>query len=177
MSESPSSSSVAPLIPAPGTARRLSEPPNWRVCAFEALTVFELQAIYRARQAVFALEQTCVYLDVDGLDECSFHLAAWGSDRSLPLAYARVVHPGRKYAEPSIGRVLTTASARGNGLGHELVRRSIEQCTRAHPGLGIRISAQSRLERFYAQYGFAVCAAPYLEDGIEHTEMLRAPGA
>jgi predicted GNAT family N-acyltransferase len=36
----------------------------------------ELQAIYMARQKVFAIEQNCASLDVDGLDERAFHLAA-----------------------------------------------------------------------------------------------------
>ena len=154
-----------------------SLPPTWRCCRFDALSVFELQAIYRARQLVFAVEQACAYLDADGFDEHAIHLAAWpaSSDRTLPLAYARVVEPGRKYAEPSIGRVLTTGMARGTGLGRELVRRSIAQCTAAFPGHGIRISAQTRLERFYAELGFVPVGVPYLEDGIDHTEMLR-PG-
>ncbi|HWI12349.1 MAG TPA: GNAT family N-acetyltransferase [Burkholderiaceae bacterium] len=149
--------------------------PAWRWCRFDELDVFELDAIYRARQQVFGIEQQCAYLDADGFDAHSFHLAAWSDDRSLPLAYARVVRPGGKYAEPSIGRVITTAAARGTGLGRELVRRAIAHCVQAYPGLGIRISAQTRLERFYAEVGFAAVGAPYLEDGIPHTEMLRAP--
>ena len=148
--------------------------PRWRWCRFEALSVFELQAIYMARQQVFAVEQQCAYLDADGIDDMSWHLAAWSSDQRLPLAYARVVHPGVKYAEPSIGRVITTAPARGTGLGRELVRRAIAHCSEAYPGLGIRISAQSRLERFYAGFGFVATRPPHLEDGIPHTDMLRA---
>ena len=98
---------------------------NWRWCAFDALTPRELQNIYMARQQVFAIEQACAYLDADGYDEASYHLAAWSPEHRVPLAYARVVHPGLKYAEPSIGRVITTAAARGTGLGRELVRRAI----------------------------------------------------
>lgn len=152
-----------------------SLPPTWRCCGLAELSVYELQAIYRARQLVFAVEQACAYLDADGFDEHALHLAAWPSptDRTLPLAYARIVEPGRKYAEPSIGRVLTTGFSRSTGLGRELVRRSIAQCSTAFPGHGIRISAQTRLERFYAEFGFAPVGAPYLEDGIDHTEMLR----
>ena len=148
---------------------------RWRWCRFDELGVFELQAIYMARQLVFAIEQQCAYLDADGFDEASFHLAAWSENDKVPLAYARVVDPGQKYAEPSIGRVITTAAARGTGLGRELVRRAIAQCTLAFPGRGIRISAQTRLERFYSEVGFAAVGAPYMEDGIPHTEMLR-PG-
>ena len=92
-------------------------PPTWRWCRFDELSVFDLQAIYMARQQVFAIEQACAYLDADGFDAASWHLAAWSPESKVPLAYARVVHPGQKYAEPSIGRVITTAAARGTGLG------------------------------------------------------------
>jgi ElaA protein len=146
---------------------------RWRGCRFGELSVFELDAIYRARQQVFAIEQACVYLDADGHDAASFHLAAWAEGHDVPLAYARIVEPGQKYAEPSIGRVVTTGAARGTGLGRELVERAIAQCSLLHPGSGIRISAQSRLERFYAEFGFVAVGASYLEDGIPHTEMLR----
>lgn len=150
-------------------------PLAWRWCRFDELSVFDLQAIYRGRQQVFAIEQQCVYLDADGFDEVSGHLAAWAEgDCQVPWAYARIVHPGQKYAEPSIGRVITTGSARGTGLGRELVRRAIVCCEATFPGQGIRISAQTRLERFYVEAGFKAVGPPYMEDDIPHTEMLRA---
>ena len=158
---------VPPEPPAP------SEPLTWRWCRFDELSVFELDAIYRARQQVFAAEQACAYLDADGFDAQSFHLAAWPASRKLPSAYARVAHPGLKYAEPSIGRVITTAQARGTGLGRELLRRAIALTEQAFPGQGIRISAQSQLEKFYAHSGFVIVGERYIEDGIPHTEMLR----
>jgi ElaA protein len=147
-------------------------PLTWRWCAFDALSLQELNNIFMARQQVFSLEQQCIYLDADGFDEHSHHLAAWSPAERMPLAYARVVAPGLKYAEPSIGRVITTAAGRGSGLGRELVRRAIEHCQQVHLGLGIRISAQSRLEAFYAGFGFAIVGERYMEDGIPHTEML-----
>ena len=135
----------------------------------------ELDAIYRARQKVFALEQQCAYLDADGFDAGSFHLAAWASGHSEPIAYARVVNPHLKYAEPSIGRVITALQARGTGLGRELVRRAITHCRATFAGQGVRISAQTRLELFYAEAGFVAIGQPYMEDGIPHTEMLLGP--
>jgi ElaA protein len=146
---------------------------RWRWCRFDELSVFDLQAIYMARQQVFTIEQNCVYLDADGHDPHAFHLAAWAQDRTMPLAYARVVHPGHKYDEPSIGRVITVSAARGTGLGRELVHRAVDLCSEAFTGRGIRISAQTRLEPFSAGFGFVAVGAPYLEDGIPHTEMLR----
>lgn len=147
--------------------------PVWRFARFEALSVGELQYIYKARQEVFAVEQTCAFLDADGLDERGFHLAAWSSLQREPLAYARLLDPGVKYEEPSIGRVITTAAARGRGLGRELMTRALVRAAETWPGLGIRIAAQSRLEAFYASFGFVVVGARYLEDGIDHSEMLR----
>jgi len=150
---------------------------RWRCCAFEALSVHELQAIYMARQQVFVIEQACPYQDADGCDDRCWHLAAWTAAQREPLAYARIVAPGVKYAEPSIGRVLTTAAGRGSGLGRELMRRAIVHARATFPGQGIRISAQSRLEGFYAGLGFVIVGERYLEDGIPHTEMLLAAAA
>ena len=146
---------------------------DWRVCRFSELSPVELARIYRARQEVFAIEQQCIYLDADSLDEIAWHIAAWSPEVALPLAYARLVNPGGKYDEPSMGRVITTAPARGTGLGRELVRRVLEHSEQVFPGLGVRISAQERLARFYGEFGFATVGAAYLEDGIRHLEMLR----
>jgi ElaA protein len=149
----------------------------WRVQRFDALALSELQYIYMARQKVFAIEQQCAYLDADGFDERSLHLAAWSSLQPEPLAYARLLEPGAKYAEASIGRVITTAVARGCGLGRELVRRAIDHARQTWPDSAIRISAQTRLEAFYVRFGFIAVGAPYLEDGIDHTEMLHSAPA
>ena len=146
---------------------------RWRWCRFNVLTVFELERIYAARQQVFAIEQRCIYLDVDGCDEVAHHLAAWSDGERLPLAYARLVDPGVKYPEPSIGRVLTTGAARGTGLGRELIRRMVVGCAEAWPGRAIRISAQAHLQAFYEAAGFSAVGPPYTEDGIPHIEMVR----
>jgi ElaA protein len=151
--------------------------PVWRWCRFDDLGVRELQHIYAARQRVFAIEQQCIYLDVDGYDESAWHLAAWSPAQREPLAYARILDPGAKYEEASIGRVITVGAGRGMGLGRELVARAIAAVDQVWPGGAIRISAQTRLERFYAGFGFVAVGPPYLEDGIDHTEMLRDPRA
>jgi ElaA protein len=149
---------------------------QWRAARLEALSPLELARIYRARQQVFCIEQQCIYLDADTADEHCFHLAAWSAAHDVPLAYARLVDPGVKYAEPSMGRVITSTAARGTGLGRELVRRMVALSAERHPGQGIRISAQSHLRRFYGEFGFEPLGEDYLEDGIAHVEMLRAPG-
>lgn len=146
---------------------------NWRSARLNELTPLELARIYRARQQVFSIEQNCVYLDADEADEQSYHLAAWSNAHAQPLAYARLVDPGIKYTEPSMGRVITAAESRGTGLGRELVKRVLALSALVHPGLGVRISAQSRLRRFYNEFGFEALGVDYMEDGIPHIEMLR----
>ena len=90
-------------------------------------------------------------------------------------AYLRVVDPGVKYAEPSIGRVITAPEVRGSGLGRALMREGLAGCAVRWPGQAVRISAQARLQRFYAELGFAAASDEYLEDGIPHLEMLWRP--
>jgi ElaA protein len=89
------------------------------------------------------------------------------------LTYARLVPPGVKYEEPSIGRIVTTQEVRRTGLGRELVREALARAERLWPGRAIRIGAQQRLERFYQEFGFVTASAPYDEDGIMHVEMVR----
>ncbi|MDQ6684586.1 MAG: GNAT family N-acetyltransferase [Pseudomonadota bacterium] len=164
--------------PSPEASRALLQWPDlrWRWRRFQRLRVDELHDILAARQRVFSVEQECAFLDIDGCDERAAHLAAWSAAQREPLAYARLLDPGVKYVEASIGRVMTSAAARGAGLGREVFRRALARARSAWPELGVRISAQSRLEAFYQGFGFVAAGATYLEDGIAHTEMLLAPG-
>lgn len=145
---------------------------RWRWCAFGELSVHELHNIHRARQAVFVLEQGSLYADADAHDEQAHHLAAWTPAHALPLAYARVLAPGVKYAEPAIGRVLTVAAARGQGLGRTLMERALVAAAGLYAGHKVRLSAQARLVGFYGSLGFVPVGQPYLEDDIPHVEML-----
>jgi len=144
---------------------------KWSWSRFEELRLQDLYDALQLRARVFILEQG-PYLDPDGLDQASWHLL--GRDRAgLMQAYLRVVDPGLKYEEPSVGRVVTAAELRGRGLGRQLMEEGIGRCTAAWPGQGIRISAQAHLERFYGSLGFERVGEAYLEDGIPHIEMLR----
>ncbi|RIL08932.1 MAG: GNAT family N-acetyltransferase [Proteobacteria bacterium] len=145
---------------------------KWQCSAFEQLSSSELYEVLRLRQEVFIVEQNCPYLDADGTDRSSYHLLGWSEEDKRLVAYARLVKPGIKYAEASIGRVVTSSSARGTGCGKLLVAEAIVQIKSLCPGIGIRISAQQYLERFYKEFGFETVSPPYDEDGIPHIEML-----
>jgi ElaA protein len=155
---------------------------NWRLARFEDLTAREIHDLFQARASVFVVEQNCAFQDLDGVDpECWHLLGHLPSPRPSPkgegelVAYCRLVPPGVKYAEPSIGRVVTTQAARRTGLGRTLMREALARAGELWPGRAIRIGAQQRLERFYEDFGFVTSSAPYDEDGIPHIEMLRAP--
>lgn len=148
---------------------------NWQWLSFAELIREELFEIVKVRQAVFVVEQNCAYPDADDLDLVSWHLIGWREDntgRDL-VAYLRVVFPGKKYPEPSIGRLLTASLARGTGLGKALICEAIARTASIYAHMPIRISAQRYLEKFYSGFGFETVSEPYEEDGIPHIEMVR----
>jgi ElaA protein len=148
---------------------------HWHLHPFEDFTPRALHDILRLRQQVFVVEQTCAYLDVDGLDPQCLHLAAWQND--VPVACLRIVPPhAHPSGLPSLGRICTAASVRGSGLGRELVARGLQVIEERHPGMACQIGAQSRLQRFYESFGFVVNGEEYDEDGILHIPM-RRPGS
>jgi ElaA protein len=144
---------------------------DWHWSRFATLGVDNLYDALALRCRVFVLEQG-PYLDPDGVDRQSWHLL--GRDALGQLqAYLRVVDPGVKYPEPSIGRVITSPEVRGSGAGRALMSEGVARCLAAWPARGIRISAQAHLERFYGEFGFQRVGEPYLEDNIPHLQMWR----
>jgi len=146
---------------------------NWTWQRFAELGVDGVYDMLALRARIFILEQG-PYLDPDGYDRQSWHLL--GRDEAGELrAYLRVVDPGLKYDEPSLGRVVLDKALRGSGAGDELTREGVARCMQAWPGRGIRISAQAHLQRFYGRQGFVTVGDEYLEDNIPHVQMWRSP--
>ncbi len=148
---------------------------RWQWSRFAGLALSDLYAVLAARQQVFTVEQNCAFQDADGLDPSAWHLLGWvdGERGAMLAAYLRLIDPGVKYAEPSIGRVLTVPPHRGVGLGRIVMIEGIARAAAVWPSRPIRIAAQARLARFYAGLGFRVASAEFIEDGIPHVEMLR----
>lgn len=144
---------------------------HWRWCRFDSLGVHELYDVLALRCRVFILEQG-PYQDPDGLDRAAWHLQGRDGQGGLQ-AYLRALDPGAKYAEPSIGRVITAPEVRGTGLGRTLMREGLARCAAQWPRQAVRISAQARLRDFYAGLGFVADSPEYLEDGIPHLQMIR----
>ena len=148
---------------------------EWQWSSFADLPNKDLYEMLAQRQNVFVLEQQCLYPDLDNYDQDAWHLLGWRTiDGKRQLgACLRVIAPGVKYTEMSIGRVLSTSAARGTGIGRELLVEGIARAEQLYPGHRIRIGAQQYLEAFYASFGFKTVSEPYDEDGIMHVEMLR----
>ncbi len=145
---------------------------NWNLKKFDELTPHELYAIVWLRNEVFVVEQNCVFQDADNKDQQSWHLMGWNENQQL-MAYSRILPPGLAYIQPSIGRVVTNPAVRKEGAGRELMKTAISHCYELFGGHDIKIGAQLYLLKFYSSLGFQQTGMVYLEDGIEHVEMIR----
>ncbi len=143
---------------------------TWTCKPFDELTTRELYALLQLRSEVFVVEQNCVFQDMDDKDQYSWHLMGWHNN--LLAAYTRLVPAGISFQEVSIGRVVTSPKMRKSGAGRTLMNKSIETTHRIFGKQAIRIGAQLYLKKFYESFGFQQSSDIYLEDGIEHIEML-----
>lgn len=138
--------------------------------SFSALTTQELFLIAKGRVDVFVVEQACAYPELDEIDcEQTTEHMYWLTDNLL-VAYARCYVKNNTYS--AIGRVLINKGYRGNGLAQELVASAVAKCFELWPNREIYIGAQTYLLDFYRSLGFEEVAQPYLEDGIEHQDMI-----
>jgi ElaA protein len=144
---------------------------TWIVKKFDELSLHELYAILRLRSEVFVVEQNCVFQDMDNKDQSGYHLMGW--ENNTLIAYTRLVPAGVSYEFPSIGRVVTSQSARGSGIGKLLMEKSIEELEKLFGKATIKIGAQLYLREFYNTFGFKQSGDIYDEDGIDHIEMIR----
>ena len=151
----------------------LPEQLRWTCKPFSELLPEELYQALRLRSEVFIVEQRCPYLDEDNRDQESLHLFGWVD--GLLAAYVRILPPGLAFEEISIGRVVTSPLVRRKGFGVPLMREAIRQAWQAFGQADIRIGAQYYLLAFYSSLGFRQVSEIYLEDDIQHVEMLLKP--
>ena len=147
---------------------------SWHWRTFNELTLAELYGILALRCEVFVVEQECVFLDVDGIDQACEHLIGLDGDRVV--AYARVLPESAwKPGAVSIGRIVSAPSLRRRGVGIEIVRRAVQHLKERGNTRPIELESQYRLERFYQQFGFQSVGEPYIHDGQPHIIMVLSP--
>lgn len=136
---------------------------------FSDIPAMHLYALLKLRQDVFIIEQNCIYDDIDGLDPDSFHLLGFVDGRLA--VYARIVPPGKKFREVSIGRIVVHSNFRNHGYGKEIVQKSL-QILKENGQADVRIEAQAHLQKFYESMGFSKVGNEYDVDGIRHIQMI-----
>ncbi|MEM5549711.1 GNAT family N-acetyltransferase [Pseudoalteromonas neustonica] len=137
---------------------------------FSQLSSTELFNIMRGRVDVFVVEQQCPYPELDDVDTQSDTQHLFWSEEPCLYAYARCYAKNEQYS--AIGRVLIEKSQRGKGLAAILVKEAIHCCLKHWPSRDIYIGAQTYLLDFYSEFGFEKTGGVYLEDGIEHQDMI-----
>ena len=149
---------------------------TWDDLGVDDLDVRTLYDVLALRSAVFVVEQECAYQDVDGLDLVDGTRHLLGRRGPQPLAaYARILAPSEDHPTPRIGRVIVSPHARGEQLGRALMLRTLGACESRWPGEAVELGGQAHLTDFYASLGFTAVGAPYVEDGLPHQWMRRAP--
>lgn len=144
---------------------------QWQVLSFDELSTTQLYKIMQLRQRVFVVEQDCIFLDLDGLDQEAFHILCWRGNELI--AYQRSLPPGCGFPDSALGRITVAPEARGLSLGRELVQRGLDYNFSSWPDHDIQIGAQVYLESFYSSLGFVSCNDEYIEDGIPHIHMIK----
>lgn len=137
---------------------------------FSELTTSEIYNILQLRAEIFVVEQDCVYNDIDGLDKEAFH--QFLEKDGEVVAYSRLLKPGTRFPDYSIGRVVVKDSERGTGLGIIMMEEAKTFILNNWGAEKIKISAQKYLQKFYEDLGFVVVTEEYMEDGIPHFGML-----
>lgn len=142
---------------------------QWKAKSFNELTTADLYEIIVLREAVFVVEQNCVYQDADGKDFEAIHLCA--KLKGVLVAYCRI-YP--ENGAVHIGRVVTSSEYRKKGLAYELMQKAHDLAAGNYPEFKeIHISAQKYLEEFYLNLEYKIVGGEYLEDGIPHIKMHR----
>lgn len=147
---------------------------NWKTFKFHQLTTEQLYELIKFRIDIFVVEQRCPYPELDNKDRHAetSHIAGYDSSGVL-IAYARLLPSGVSYTDVSIGRFAVIDSMRHQGIGSQLLERSLQEIEQHWPDTAIRVSAQEHLCGFYEKFNFEKVSESYLEDGIPHVEMLK----
>jgi len=154
---------------------------------FSELTLQNLYDLLALREAVFQIEQQCLYTDIDYQDQHALHLLAY--DKNKLAGYLRLFTPDSAkgllttpnqagaYTDNTccrFGRFVTHPAYRAQGLGKTLTHETLRHCKEHYPKLAIAIAAQHYLENFYQSLGFVTTSKPYDDFGILHIDMIKS---
>ena len=142
---------------------------HWHWCNLEGMKPFVLYDLLALREAIFVVEQSCAYQELDGLDKTAEHLLV--TRGGTIVSCLRVLPPEENKDEARIGRVAVSSDWRKRGLARSMVQSAIDKIRLDYPSSDICLDAQTYLQGFYLSLGFRVCGYEFLEDGIPHIPM------
>ena len=148
---------------------RAGDAPSMEWYRFGDLSPALLYEVLRFRQAIFVVEQSCAFPDLDGRDQRAHHLllrldgGLAGCLRLIPFA---------DEARVAIGRVAVGAQHRGRGLARQMMQEALARCRRGYPDCRITLTGQTYLAPFYETLGFRATSAPYDDYGVPHVDMV-----
>jgi len=128
----------------------------------------DFAACYALRDTVFVREQGySAEGEVDDLDPLSHHLIARDGDTAVATARVYITDDTAK-----IGRVCVLKSARGTGLGADLIRACVALAADKGASRAI-LGAQAHATGFYGKLGFTAYGPVYADEGEPHQMMER----
>jgi ElaA protein len=141
--------------------------------SWDELSTTELYAFLKLRTDVFFVEQKVDEEELDWRDTEPTTEHYFIADEVGTAAYLRTLVDAQAEhldAHRVIGRVVTRADRRGEGLASKL----LDEVLSLHGHEPLMLHAQEYVAPLYAKAGFVAFGEPYMEAGISHLSMYRA---
>ena len=140
----------------------------WSSKKLTELNPIEFYQILKLRIDTFVVEQERIYHELDEKDLEAVHVY-YANEQGEIDAYARIFEEEEHLV---FGRVVTAQSARGQGLGGQLIREILSFCAERWPRKKIKIEAQEQVVELYKKYGFEAVGQPFLFESTRHLTMV-----
>ena len=125
--------------------------------------------ILKLRIEIFVVEQCCYYQELDDEDKEAFHVSIYND--GIIVAVGRII-PNLHNKEVKIGRIAVKMEYRKKGLAYKMMKDIMNFLSKDYKNFSVLLSAQTYLIEFYQSFGFKEVGDNYLEDGIEHINMV-----
>jgi len=125
--------------------------------------------ILKLRIEIFVVEQCCYYQELDDEDKAAFHVFIYND--GIIVAVGRII-PNLHNKEVKIGRIAVKMEYRKKGLAYKMMKDIMNFISKDYKNFSVLLSAQTYLIGFYQSFGFKEIGNTYLEDGIEHINMV-----
>ena len=126
--------------------------------------------LIKLRIEIFVVEQNCYYQELDEEDQIALHVV--GQKNGTVIAAGRII-PDVSKMQVSIGRIAVKNGFRNNGYARKMMDEILDYIGHNFKTYSIKLSAQVYLINFYTSFGFIEIGKVYLEDGIEHINMVK----